>query len=207
METAEVTLDYPATDWFDAVWRDMEELLILGNQFCQKTKVLEFRRCLYQKSLEGFTAEEGLQACDPLFQAVPKNDAGGSVTLSGQTYFGDADPNVVQLTYPSSGGNVQGTVNFQRYDDVFGCTYTVKAQLDGSYDPSTCELNGTASIKAEYAGDVCVSVCGSAPSSPASCPVMFDLSCGWEASHEDGQIWGTIVNCDRGYFQFRVPFQ
>jgi hypothetical protein len=200
-------IKYEGEDWFEEVWGDMQELLKAEGRFCQRTAVNNLGSCLYQKSNERVSAEEGIKACESLYKAIPKNDAGGSVSLQGVTYYGDADPNQVNITYPSVGGSVTGDVHFVRHSDVFGCTYTLKATLSGEYDPDTCKMSGTTDIEMLYEGDVCVSVCGSAPDSPTSCPETFNRTWGWEATLEDGVLRGNIVgeNVDRGHFDFRVP--
>ncbi len=200
-------IQYERDDWFEEVWKDMQELLKAEGRFCQKTAMAELSNCLLEKYAAGLSAEEGIEACDPLYQAIPPNDAGGSVSLQGVTYYSDASPNHVSITYPSAGGSVTGSVHFVRHSDVFGCTYTLKATLEGQYDPEMCMMKGTTDLETLHEGDICVSVCGSAPDSPTSCPVTFNRTWNWEARLEDGILRGNIVgeNVDRGYFDFRAP--
>ncbi len=200
-------IQYEGEDWFEEVWNDMEVLLKVEGRYCQKTAVTELRECLYLKSHEGVSADEGIDACDSLYKAIPKNDAGGTVSLTGITYYVDGDPNEVNITYPSGGGAVTGNVSLVRYFDVTGCTYTLKATLEGQYDPDTCKMQGSTDIEMLYEGALCVSVCGIAPDSPTGCPVTFDRTWGWEARLEDGVLRGNLVgeNVDRGYFDFRAP--
>lgn len=196
---------YDKEDWFDEVWRDMEALLVLGRQNCQKTAIVELRRCLLDHAASGTSAEDAINACEAIMNAIPKNDAGGSVTMTGQVIFGDAVPNEATIAYLSSGGEAKGNIYFQRYDDVFGCTFTTTTTLVGQYDPETCTMRGQATSEFLYEG-YCVSVCGPAPSFPTSCPVTISRTCVWEATLEDGVLSGTIgdESCDRGY-QFRAP--
>jgi hypothetical protein len=197
---------YDDQDWFDDLWRDIEELLVADNKNCQKTAIAALKSCLLDQAASGTTAEEGFNACEDLMKAIPKNDAGGSVTTAGQVQFGDAVPNDVTITYPSSGGAVTGDINFQRYDDVFGCTYTVNSKVAGQYDQKTCTMQGQATSVALYEG-YCVSVCGSGPASPTSCPVTFNVTSVWEATLEDGFLSGGVgdQNCERVCFGFRAP--
>jgi hypothetical protein len=199
-------IQFSESDWFEEVWSYMEELLINERKNCQTSAIGELRSCLYEKSRAGVSAEEGINACEPLLKAIPANDAGGAVSLQGVTYYGDAVPNDVFITYPSEGGAVNGKVDFQRYDDVFGCTYTLHATLQGEYDRSTCSMHGTAMVTTLHEG-YCVNVCGDAPGFSTNCPVTFNREWRWEASLEDGLLRGNIVgeNVDHGYFDFRAP--
>ncbi|MCK5635457.1 MAG: hypothetical protein KAI06_10230 [Anaerolineales bacterium] len=194
-------------DWFDEVWQDMETLLALERKNCQKTAIVELRRCLLDNAASGTTAEDAIKACEPIFNGIPMNDAGGSVALTGQTYFLDATPNEVTITYPSAGGEVVGQVNFQRYDDVFGCTYTLTTtEFVGQYDQATCTMRGEVTSELLFEG-YCVSVCGTGPASPTSCPVTMNRTTVWEATLEDSALIGDVgdLDCDRGCFSFRSP--
>ncbi|MGB2894622.1 MAG: hypothetical protein WBB65_00485 [Anaerolineales bacterium] len=195
-------------DWFDEVWQDTEVLLVLEGKNCQKTAIVELKSCLLDKAASGTSAEDAINACEPIFNAIPKNDAGGSVSMTGQSYFLDANPNEVTITYPSAGGEVVGQVNFQRYDDVFGCTYTLTTtKFVGQYDQATCTMRGEAMSELLFEG-YCVSVCGSGPfSTLPSCPVTLNRTTVWEARLEDGILSGDVgdQDCDRGCFSFRAP--
>lgn len=191
--------DCLSQDWFEAEWAVVEELLIREGKFCQKTAVRELRTCLWEKAINGVCRDEAFNACDSYYLAIPANDAGGSVTTTGQTQFLDAVPNEVTITYPSAGGGVTGNIHLQRYDDVFGCTYTATSKFAGTYDPTTCTMNGEATSELLYEG-YCVSVCGSSPASPTSCPVKFTVTTVWKATLEDGVLSGSVgdQSCERG---------
>jgi len=193
-------------DWFDETWIDLEVVLIVEGKNCQVSALRELRGCLWEKALNGVCKDEAVQACQNLFNAIPPNDAGGSVTMTGQSVFLDATPNEATITYPSLGGKATGRIHFQRYDDVFGCTYTVTTEVVGQYDPKTCTMRGEATSELIYQG-YCVSVCGSGPSSPTSCPVTMNRTTVWEATLEDGVLNGAVgdESCDRGCYTFRAP--
>lgn len=198
--------DCSTEDWFNETWADLEVVLVVEGKNCQVSAVRELRGCLWDKALNGVCKDEAVPACQKLFDAIPPNDAGGSVTMTGQSIFLDAVPNEATITYPSSGGKVTGRIHFQRYDDVFGCTYTVTTEVVGQYDLKTCTMRGEATSELLYQG-YCVSVCGSGPASPTSCPVTMNRTTVWEATLEDGFLYGTVgdESCDRGCYTFRAP--
>ncbi len=199
--------DCSTEDWFNEAWTDLEVVLIVEGKNCQVSAVRELRGCLWDKALNGVCKDEAIPACQKLFDAIPQNDAGGSVTMAGRTDFGDAVPNDVTITYPSSGGKVTGRIHFQRYSDVFGCTYTVTTEVVGQYDLKTCTMRGEATSELLYQG-YCVNVCGSGPfSTMPSCPVTFNVTTEWEATIADGDLRGAVGDqaCERGCYSFRAP--
>ena len=197
-------------DWFDELWRNIEELLVADSKNCQKTAIGALRSCLLDKAASGESAEDAFNACEHLMKAIPKNDAGGSVNMTGQTELLDAVPNEVTITYPSAGGGVTGDIHLQRVFDVTGCTYTLTTKLAGQYDPSTCTMKGEATSELLYEG-YCVSTCGSGESfdvSPTTCPVTLKVTTVWEATLEDGVLRGAVgdQSCERGCIGgFRAP--
>jgi hypothetical protein len=194
-------------DWFDQAWSDIELLLIAEGRNCQTSAIYELEVCLLEQAAAGVCQDEAVEACQGLFDATPKNDAGGSVTMTGETVYGGAVYDEVNITYPSDGGIVSGFIQYQLYDDVFICTITTVVSLIGEYNPETCSIRGTAEIDIDYDGQICVSVCGVGPNAPEACPVTVSGSTVWEAFLEDGVLSGEVggESCDPHCFGFQAP--
>ena len=209
-QTEGTTSDTCAGDysWINEYWGIVQQLLVEDGRNCQPKAAHEYRSCLENKAAEGLCKDAAIVACELVFAGIPPNDSGGSVTMTGQTIFLDANTNEATITYPSAGGEVSGRINFQRYDDVFGCTFTLTTtKFVGQYDPTTCTMSGEATSELLYEG-YCVSVCGSGPfSTMPSCPVTLTRTCVWNATLEDGVLSGRLgdQSCDRGSFDFQAP--
>ncbi|MEE8568821.1 MAG: hypothetical protein V3S81_09420, partial [Anaerolineales bacterium] len=76
----------------------------------------------------------------------------------------------------------------------------------GQYDQATCTMRGEVTSELLFEG-YCVSVCGTGPASPTSCPVTMNRTTVWEATLEDSALIGDVgdLDCDRGCFSFRSP--
>lgn len=193
--------------WINEYWEIVQQSLVEDGRNCQPKAVHEYRSCLENKAAEGLCKDAAIGACELVFAGIPPNDSGGSVTITGETIFLDAVPNELTITYPSVGGEVSGRINFQRYDDVFGCTFTLTTtKFVGQCDQTTYIMRGEATSELHYEG-YCVSVCGSGPASPTSCPVTLTRTCVWKATLENGVLSGYVgdQSCDRGSFDFRAP--
>lgn len=193
--------------WINEYWEIVKQLLIEEGQNCQPTAAHEYRRCLEDKAMGGLCKDAAIEACKEVFAGIPPNDAGGSVTMTGQTNYLSSVANIATITYPSGGGAVNGRLYYQLYDDVFLCTITTTTEVVGEYDLETCTMRGAATLDILHDGMTCVSVCGSGPSSPTSCPVTNAGTTVWEATLEDGVLSGAIGDeaCDPHCFGFRAP--
>lgn len=193
--------------WFEEVWSDTEQLLILRQQNCQKSAIIELRGCLLEQEASGASADDAINACEAIMNAIPKNDAGGSVTMTGETIYVGAVANEVTITYPSGGGGVTGRIFYQLYDNVSLCTITTTTDVVGEYDLETCTMGGKATLEILYDGLTCVSVCGPTENSPAPCPVKVTGTTVWEATLDGGVLSGAIgdESCEPHCFGFRAP--
>lgn len=194
-------------DWFDQAWPDLKALLIEERRNCQTKAIAQWKECLFQQAASGATQNEATEACQSPYDAIPKNDAGGMVTMVGETIYSGAVANGVTITYTSGGGAVNGRLYYQLYDNVGICTNTTTTVVVGEYDLETCTMGGTATLEILYDGLTCVSVCGPTENSPAPCPVRVSGSTLWEATLEDGVLSGAIGDeaCDPHCFGFRAP--
>jgi hypothetical protein len=208
-QTESTSSDMCAGDysWINEYWEIVKQLLIEEGRNCQPTAVHEYRRCLESKAVEGLCKDAAIEACIMVFASIPSNDAGGTVTMTGETIYSGAVANEVTITYPSGGGSVNGRLYYQLYDDVFLCTITTTTDVVGEYDLETCTMRGTATLEIHYEGMTCVSVCGPTENSPAPCPVRVSGSTVWEATLEDGVLSGAVGDetCDPHCFGFRAP--
>jgi hypothetical protein len=193
-------------DWFDQAWPGLKALLIEERRNCQTKAIAQWKDCLFQQAAAGATQTEATEACQSPYDAIPKNDAGGTVTMMGETIYGGAVANKVTITYPSGGGAVNGRLYYQLYDDVFLCTITATTDVVGEYDMETCTMGGTATLEILYDGMTCVSVCGPTENSPASCPVTVSGSTVWEATLDEGVLSGAVgdESCMPHCFGFRA---
>lgn len=199
-------------DWLDPLWTEIEGMLVSDRKNCQSTSIAQLRQCFMDQFVSGSGADEAFDACASLYDAIPANDAGGTVTMTGEVNYGGAVANEFSLMYPSTGGGVSGSFYYQLYDDVFFCSISVTTSaVTGTYDPSTCTMSGTATMTLTYEADgaagACVSVCGPTDASPAACPVTIQGSTTWEAELEDGVLSGSVggSNCDPHCFGFQAP--
>ncbi len=193
--------------WINEYWEIVEQLLIEERRNCQPRAAHEYRRCLESKAAEGLCKDAAIEACVVVFGGIPPNDAGGSVTMTGQTIYLSSVANEATVTYPSGSGAVNGRLYYQIYDDVNLCTVTTTTEVIGEYDLETCTMGGTATLEILYEGLSCLGVCGPTENSPAPCPVSVSGSTVWEATIADGVLSGAVGDeaCDPHCFGFRAP--
>ena len=194
-------------DWFDQAWADLEVRLKDERRNCQTTAILQLKECLSRQEASGADQVDAIAACQSLFDAIPKNDAGGTMTMIGETIYTSAVANEVIITYPSGGGGVSGRLYYQLYDGVSLCTITTTTDVVGEYDLETCTMGGKATLEILYEGLTCVSVCGPTENSPAPCPVKVTGTTVWEATLDEGVLSGAVGDraCDPHCFGFRTP--
>ncbi len=190
--------------WLDSFWEGavlpkLEE----ENKLCQTTAASRYYGCLEEQAFAGFCPEDAVELCHSYYEAIPPNDSGGSVTLSPTILHGAAESVSTSLTYNSGGGAVTGQFFFTIFDSVNVCTITVSSTVAGSYDQSACSMSGTAQLEAIYDGYACPSVCG--PSTGA-CPKTFQSEVPWDATLEDGELYGGVggETYVEGSFGFRA---
>jgi hypothetical protein len=197
-----------SSDWFEEAWADLEALLIDDGKNCQVSGAILLHDCLLEQAINGACKDDALNTCQSVYDEIPSNDAGGSVTMSGEVLHGGAVANEFSITYPSDGGAVSGNFYYQIYDDVFDCTITVTTSgVMGNYDPKTCSMSGTAYMTVTHEGMTCVSVCGPTENSPAPCPVTIEGPTTWDATLEDSVLSGGVGGreCEPHCFGFRAP--
>jgi hypothetical protein len=189
--------------WVDEFWeKAVLPRLVQESKNCQPKAAGLYRSCLQEQAYSGICPEDAVEACHAQYEAIPKNDSGGSVNVSPAIMHGAAESVSTSLTYPSGGGSVSGSFFYILYDDTNKCTVTITSTItSGSYDPETCSINGTAQLVMLYEGIACPSVCG--PSTGA-CPKTFQGNVPLEATLEDGKLSGGIGGkaCDPGCFGF-----
>ncbi len=194
--------------WFDQAWPELRALLVEERRNCQTSAILQWKECLFQRAASGLSQDEATEACQKTYDDIPSNDAGGSVTTTGEVFYSPTVANQVILTYPSGGGQVSGSFYYQIYDDMFYCTITLTvSDVQGTYDLETCSMSGTAYMTVVYEGMTCVSVCGPTDASPAPCPVTVEGSTTWDATLEDGVLSGAVggEKCEPHCFGFQAP--
>ncbi len=195
-------------DWFDQAWPDLKALLIEERRNCQTKAIAQWKECLFQQAASGATQNEATEACQSPYDAIPKNGAVGTVTMTGEVMYGGAVANEATITYPSDGGAVSGSFYYQIYDNVNYCTITITtAEVKGQYDLETCSMSGTAYMTLTYEGLTCLSICGPTENSPAPCPVTIEGPTTWDATLEDGVLSGGVGGrgCEPHCFGFRAP--
>ncbi|MEE8568822.1 MAG: hypothetical protein V3S81_09425 [Anaerolineales bacterium] len=202
--------DTPREDqgWFDQAWPGLKALLVDEQRNCQTSAIFQWRDCLRDQAAFGASEAEATETCQSTYDAIPNNDAGGTVTIAGEVNYGGAVANEASITYPSGGGAVSGSFYYQIYDHVFDCTITVTTTgVVGQYDLETCSMSGTANMKLTYEGMTCVSVCGPTENSPAPCPVIIEGPTTWDATLDEGVLSGGVGGdeCEPHCFGFRAP--
>ena len=190
--------------WLDEFWNEaVIPRLILDGKNCQPTAIGTFRSCLQEQAAAGICPDDASDACYPIYEAIPANDSGGSVTLSPNILHGNAESVSISLIYPSGGGAVTGQFFFVIEDNVNYCTSTTTGSVSGAvFDPATCSISGSADISTVYDGIACPGICG--PSTGA-CPITFQGTVPLDATLEDGVLSGFIGDqeCLSGCFGFR----
>jgi hypothetical protein len=184
------------TNWFERRKAEIESSLVAQGRNCQADEIAAFLGCLFEQAQAGVSQAEAELACQYLYDAIPPNDAGGTVTVFGEVLVGGAEPNSVMISYPSAGGSVSGDMYYLLYEPTHQCTIKITAQVAGSYSRSTCTMQGTAELQIVYEGGICVDVCGPTDASPAACPVTISGSATWQATVENGELRGAVGNDD-----------
>lgn len=188
--------------WIGDYFEGVQGELIAEGRNCSVSAAYAYRDCLYERTEEGACEGEALEACRSVYDAIPPNLSGGA-TFTGETIYGDAVGNEVTINVSGSGA-VSGDIYWEIYDDVFDCTIKSTTQLQGTFEPETCTLGGTANLMISYDGMICVDVCGVAPSSPAACPQTVSGTVVWNAELTDNKLLGAIgeETCDPRCFGF-----
>jgi hypothetical protein len=184
------------TGWVNAYWDEVVfASLVEENRNCQIRAANIYRSCLQDQAINGVCQEDAVDACDQAYQSIPKNDAGGSVSLSPDVVHGDAESVSTSLTYPSAGGAVSGEFFYILKDDTQKCTITIRGTISsGNYNPVTCSMSGTASLTSIYEGIACPGVCGP---STGDCPKTIQGNVPWEADLENNVLSGAM-GCNAG---------
>lgn len=195
--------DCAAEPWFDEAWQDVETLLIAEQRNCQDTAIYLFQECLFEQAAAGICQDEAAEACQPLYDAIPPNLPPGGGTYAGETIYAGAVRNEVTLTL-SGDGAASGRLYFELYESVGQCTIKATTTVQGTFEPGTCVVRGTAQYEAVYDGLSCVSVCGIGPNAPAACPQTIAGPTVWEAELENDTLFGAIGDeaCDPHCFGF-----
>lgn len=189
--------------WVEDYFEGIQGELIAEGRNCSLSAAYDYRACLYERTGEGACEGEALEACQALYDAIPPNLPSGGATFTGETIYGGAVRNEVTISLSGSGA-VNGQIYYELYDSVGRCTIKTTTELQGTYESETCTASGTANLVINYDGIVCVSVCGNAPSSPASCPLTESGMVVWEAELEDQKLIGAVgdASCDPHCFGF-----
>ncbi|MFO7944307.1 MAG: hypothetical protein R6U51_08435 [Anaerolineales bacterium] len=117
---------------------------------------------------------------------IPRTETGGPVTKRVTVMHSEAQNVAGSLVYNASGGGVSGKISYVLHEPRL-CTIRITSTLSGSFDLETCTLSGTARVTEFYDGKACASVCGD-----GSCPVTRSASVPWQATLEDGEIFGGV---------------
>lgn len=207
MQRAVEASDDRKKGWFEREWARIENRLVAERRNCQKSAIAQFRECLFSQFEAGIPQSEAVLACQSMYDLIPRNDGGGTVTTFGEVLWGGTVANTVTINYPSSGGGADGNIYYQLYSETYQCTITNSADIVGSYDLKTCTMRGTANLQILYEGGICVDVCGPSDASPAACPVSLTGSTTWQATLEDGVLRGAVgdESCSPHCFGFRAP--
>ncbi len=191
--------------WVDEFWDGaVVPTLVKDIKNCQPKAAWTYRSCLQEQAASGVCPEDAVEVCHAQYEAIPKNDSGGSVSLSPTIFHGAAESVSTSLIYPSEGGSVSGQFFYILKDNVSYCTITITSTItSGNFDLETCSMNGTAELTMLYEGIACPSVCG--PETGA-CPKTFQGIVPWEATLEDSVLSGGVGGkaCDPGCFGFRA---
>jgi len=176
------------SSWVAPYWEEVvQPQLIAEGRTCQQTATAVYKSCLQDQGIQGVCPEEALAHCDQLFRAIPQTETSGAVTQKLTVMHSEAENVAASLIYNGSGGGgVRGEISYILKDSHL-CTITVTSTLNGSFDPETCSLSGTAQVTEVYAGAACASVC-----SADTCPVTRSASVPWQATLEDGKIIGGV---------------
>ncbi len=189
--------------WVNDYWEEVVlPSLVEENRNCQLTAAFIYKGCLQDQAINGVCQDDAVDACDQEYQSIPKNDGGGTVSISPGVVHGDAESVSTSLNYSSTGGAVSGEFFYILEDDTNKCTITIRSTItSGNYDPVTCSMSGTASLTQIYEGLACPGICGP---STGECPKTLQGNVPWEASLKDNILTGGIGGqaCDPGCIGF-----
>ncbi len=140
--------------WIEEGWPEVEAAMRAEGKYCMDRG--EYRLCLRDKTLEGLCPEEVLEVCQPLYDAIPPQGAGEVIEIEDhEAFYMDSD-NYLELSIPLDGGAVEGYMEAEFDDSPFSgwyCYVTMTFDFSGTYDPTTCVLNGTGSYTLDYVED------------------------------------------------------
>ncbi|MDZ7843599.1 MAG: hypothetical protein U5K99_02180 [Anaerolineales bacterium] len=175
------------SSWVAPYWEEViRPQLIAEGRACQRTAIAIYKSCLQDQGIQGVCPEDALAFCEPQYQDIPRDETSGPVIQAVAVMHSEAESVSASLVYSSSGGPVGGQINYTLKDSHL-CTITVTSILSGTFSLDTCTLSGTAQVTEVYDGSACASVC-----SGGSCPVTRSASVPWQATLEDGKLFGGV---------------
>jgi hypothetical protein len=152
-------------------------------------EVYAYQDCLRAAAGEGACPLEALERCELVYPGYAGGLA-GAVSLSPDVLHSEARNVQTRLTFTNTGGSAGGSISYILQDHT--CTITVSSSMQGTYDPASCAMSGTAQLTYTYEGKACPSVCGSGPSSETACPVTRSGTVPWQAEIKNDRVTGGI---------------
>lgn len=131
--------------WIDAYWNDtVVPALKEDRKNCANTG--PYYSCLVQKSAEGLCAADVHEACESVYESLwtlPE----GMITLETSNIFTNPlwQSAEFNMEFGGRGGTVSGTHEHVRVFDRYGftCTYYFSMEFGGTFDTSTCLMQGS----------------------------------------------------------------
>jgi hypothetical protein len=176
--------------WLSSLWSEtIYPELVAEGRSCNSVEVYAYQDCLRLQAGEGACPLEAVERCETDYPGYPGGLA-GAVSLSPDVIHSEARNVQTRLTFTNTGGGAGGSISYSLQDHT--CTITVSSTLQGTYDPASCAMSGTAQLTYTYEGVACPSVCGSGPNSETACPVTRSGAVPWQAAVKNDQVTGGV---------------
>jgi hypothetical protein len=138
--------------WIEDYWEEyVVPSLKEDGKYCSNTS--DYYSCLVEKADQGMCPEDAHEACEVDYAGILPTKPGQVVTIvDDSAYYRDGD-NHLEITFPLSGGPVSGFMAVNYSEDFFGedaCVVDFTFTYSGTYDPSTCILQGNATKTLNY---------------------------------------------------------
>ena len=148
-------------DWWSTSFWEEEVVPELLNSDKRCGNFSQYQACLGERARVGDCLEDAFAICETAYQDILSTSSGKVVKIvDDQLYHRDHD-NHFDLHFSLSGGPVTGTlmVEYQTdYGDGDYCRVTLEKIYQGTFDPATCVLSGTAAVAQrheETRNDIC----------------------------------------------------
>lgn len=135
----------PGEPWLAAAW---EDAILPGIQEDGKgcSSTAAYYTCLQEQEAAGVCPQDALVACEEIYEQILPSAGGQTVKITDHAVYHRDSDNYFEISFPLEGGPVSGYLAVDYVEDKGGgdkCSVSFTFTFEGTYNPSTCVLQGT----------------------------------------------------------------